>query len=221
MGGKKMLECRKYEYKELSAYMGTRSPSGIKNRLRNYEVEFTTTGRGNRTVFDITAINNPFKVFAVFDLQVPPQTDHRKFAYFVYLVMTDNSFCGMSAEMMEEHLRDSPHAVSRQTIAHYLTYLAKYNLIAIDGADCIYYRVYKKFGVQTHDIVSREEYARAWKVYWECKNEKHYDTFAAYRTMYNFFGGVPRKQSVIGKNGIYNDVIQWIVDILIEDYGKE
>jgi len=214
-----MLECRTYSYAELSQYLKTNSPKGIKNKLRNYEVEFEATGRGERSTYEITAINNPFKVFAVFDLEVKPQTDIKKFAYFVYLILTDDKFCGMGAEMMEEHLRNSECSISRQTIANYLEMLRVRNLIDFT-AEFVYYKVYKKYGVQTHDVISREEYSAAWRVYWECKNNG-YSTGGAFRSMYNFFGGVPRKHPKVGVNGIYNDITKWVVDILIEDYGKE
>ena len=80
-----MLECRVYSYKELSEYLGTTSPTGTKKKLTKYEVEFEAKGIGDRSTYQITAIKNPFKVFAVFDLEAPPQTDFRKFSYFVIL----------------------------------------------------------------------------------------------------------------------------------------
>ena len=217
-----MLECRTYSYAELSAYLNTTSPNGIKAKLRNYGVEFDAKGRGDRSTYQIIAINDPFKVFAVFDLEASPQTDFRKFSYFVYLILTDDKFCGMGAEMMEEHLRHSPCPMSRQTISKYIRRLTNFNLIDL-SCECVYYRVYKKYGVQTHDVVSREEYAEAWRVYWEYKDEAE-EAFAssrAFQAMYTWFGGVPRKQKLIEKNGIYNELIAWLVDILIEDYGVE
>lgn len=214
-----MLECRTYSYQELSAYLKTTSPKGIKTKLRNYEVEFESTGRGDRSTYQITAINDPFKVFAVFDLEASPQTDFHKFSYFVYLILTDDKFCGMGAEMMEEHLRTSVCQMSRQTIAKYIRRLTDFNLIDFTS-EFVYYKVYKKYGVQTHDVISREEYSAAWRIYWECKDEG-YSTGGAFQTMYNWFGGVPRKQKLIEKNGIYNDLIEWVVGILIEDYGVE
>ncbi|MBR2724717.1 MAG: hypothetical protein IKB72_04700 [Ruminococcus sp.] len=217
-----MLECRVYSYKELSEYLGTTSPTGTKRKLTKYEVEFEAKGIGDRSTYQITAVKNPFKVFAVFDLEASPQTDFRKFSYFVYLILTDETFCGMGAEMMEEHLRSSCCPMSRQTISKYIKRLTDFNLVDF-SSEFVYYRVYKKFGVQTHDVVSREEYAEAWRVYWEYKDEAE-EAFAssrAFQAMYTWFGGVPRKQKLIEKNGIYNELIDWLVDILIEDYGVE
>ena len=100
--------------------------------------------------------------------------------------------------------------------------ITDFNLVDF-SSEFVYYRVYKKFGVQTHDVVSRKEYAEAWRVYWEYKDEAE-EPFAssrAFQAMYTWFGGVPRKQKLIEKNGIYNELIDWLVDILIEDYGVE
>lgn len=217
-----MLECREYSYGELSELLKTTSPTGTKRKLNSYGIEFTSKGRGEQTTFEISSITDPFKVFAVFYLGVPPQTAFRKFSYFVYLILTDEQFCGMGAEMMEEHLRKSPCPMSRQTISKYIRRLTDFNLVDF-SSEFVYYRVYKKFGVQTHDVVSREEYAEAWRVYWEYKDEAE-EAFAssrAFQAMYTWFGGVPRKQKLIEKNGIYNELIAWLVDILIEDYGVE
>lgn len=214
-----MLECRCYEYEELSKYLGTIDPQGIERKLKTYGVEFSKSGRGKKSIYNISAINEPFKVFAVFELEADPHTDFQKLAYFIYLVLNDEGFNGMGAEMMEEYLRKKPFGMSRQTISKYLDLLEEQNLIALLRSDCVYYRVYKKYGVQTHDVVERKEYCDAWKVYWDCINNKGYDSSAAFQTMYNKFGGVPRKHPTIGLNVFYKDVLDWLTEILEKDFG--
>lgn len=214
-----MLECREYQYEELSKYLGTKDPQGIGRKLNNYDVEFSKSGTGQKTRYNITAINNPFKVFAVFELGAPPQTDFKKFAYFIYLLLNYDGFNGMGAEMMEEFLRDKPVNISRQTISKYIKRLEDNNYISTSFSDFVYYKVYKKYGVQTHEIVPREEYSAAWKIYWDCKEKKGYDSSAAFITMYNKFGGVPRKHPLIEPNVFYKDVMDWLTDILYKDFG--
>ena len=214
-----MLECRCYSYEELSKYLGTSDNQGTERKLTTYGVEFSKSGRGKKSSYNITTINDPFKVFAVFELKADPHTDFTKLAYFIYLVLNDDSFNGMGAEMMEEYLRNKPFGISRQTISKYLRLLEAQHLIAFHYSDSIYYRVYKKYGVQTHEIVERQEYCDAWKVYWDCINNKKYDSPAAFQTMYNKFGGVPRKHPTIGLNVFYNDVLNWLSEILEKDFG--
>ena len=213
-----MLECREYQYKELAEYLKSKDPQAIERKLKNYGVEFSKEGKGKRATYTITAINNPFKVFAVFDMEVAPQTDLTKFAYFIYLLLNDAALEGMGAEMMEEHFRTKPINMSRQTIAKYIRKLEQLNYISTSFTDFIYYKVYKKFGVQTHEVVTRKEYAEAWKIYWDCKAKK-YDTPSAFMCMYNSFGGTPRKHPLIEPNVFYKDVLDWLNEILSKDFG--
>lgn len=215
-----MLECRCYEYEELSKYLGTTDPQGIERKLKTYGVEFSKSGRGKKSIYNISAINEPFKVFAIYDLGADPHIDFQKFAYFIYLLLNDDGFNGMGAEMMEEYLRDKPLNISRQTIAKYVRRLQDNNLIDVAINDFVYYKVYKKYGVQTHEVVSRKEYSNAWKIYWDCVNNKGYDSFSAFSCMYSKFGGVPRKHPKIEPNGIYNNILNWLTEILEKDFGN-
>ena len=213
-----MLELRAYSFSELSEYLGTGDVQGTNRKLKNYGISFTAEGRGNERIYTITAISDPFKVFSVFDVGMPPQTDFTKFRYFVYLLLNDEDFAWRPAEMMEEYLRQSNNSISRQTISKYLNKLNSFGLIGMGMGDYTYYKVFKKQGVQCHEIITREEYAKAWAIYWECKANE-YDSRAAYSSMYNRFGGVPRKHSSIEKNAIYNDLIDWLCNLLIEEVG--
>ena len=215
-----MLECRTYTYQELKEYLGAPNKQSIERKLARYEVEFSSSGRGETSMFQIEAIHNPFKVFAVFDLGASPQTDFRKFSYFIYQILNDNQFNGMGAEMMEEKLRNSPCSISRGTISHYLKNLQKNGLIAmgVGKEDYVYYKVYKKYGEQTHEVVSKEEYSKAWGIYWNSLNSG-YDCRGAFSSMYNKFGGAPRKHPTITLNVFYQDIQNWLLEILSEDFG--
>lgn len=216
-----MLELRDYSYAELSAYLKTTSNQAAMRKLDNYGIIYSVNGRGNSAIFTIKEITQPIKVFAVFDVGVPPQTDMKKFRYFLYELLCDDNFTGMGAEMMEEYLRNKPIPISRQTISKYLEYISATGIMGVSNSDFVYYRVYKRYGVQTHETVSKEEYSKAWRLYWQLKDEKGYGSSAAFQAMYNDFGGVPRKHGVIEKNGIYNDLIDWLTDELMKEVGEE
>ena len=74
----------------------------------------------------------------------------------------------------------------------------------------IYYFAYK----QTQRIVEREEYSRAWREYWKDKRENGYDSFTAIMIMRENYGGVARKQAIPEINGIYNDVLEEMLNYI-------
>lgn len=214
-----MLETRDYSYDEITAYLHTNDCEATERKLEKYEIEFAKSGRGKKSVYTIKAINNPFKVFAVFDIGVAPQTDIKKFAHFLFEILCDEEFNGMGMEMMEEYLRDSPNSVSRQTIGTYLRRLRQNYFISQSTSDFVYYRVYKHYGCQTHEVITKEEYAEAWKHYWMLRNEMGYESRPAYQSMYNKFGGTPRKFGVLERNAFYNEIYDWLIEVLNEEVG--
>jgi len=213
-----MLECKTYTYLELSQYLHCTDIQGTERKLKSYGIEYTASGRGKNRKYNITKITNPFKVFSVFEVGLDPHCDFMKFAYFVYLILCDDTFNGMGAEMMEAYLRDKPINISRQTISKYIDYLSGCNLISAARTNCVYYKVYKRYGVQCHEDITRKEYAEAWKIYWECIKDG-YESRAAYSTMYNAFGGVPRKHPLIELNVFYRDITDWLTELLLEEFG--
>ena len=215
-----MITLQTYNFSELSSYLNTTDVQGTERKLRNYGISFTAEGRGRNRKFTITEISDPFKVFSVFDLGMAPQTDFAKFRYFVYLLLSDEDFAWRPAEMMEEYLRQSDNGISRQVVSKYLNKLSDYGLISMGFGDFTYYKVFKIQGVQCHEIITREEYAKAWKIYWDCK-ELGYESGAAYSAMYNRFGGVPRKHSIIEKNAFYNDLVDWLLTTLMDELGDK
>lgn len=211
-----MLELREYKYAEIAEYLHCSSPAGLNKKLNNYEVKYQQKGRGQSSTYIITAINNPFKLFSVFELAVSPQVDFRKLSYFFYELLNDQ-YMGLGAEMIEEKLRKTSHPISRQTISKYLKYAENNYLIAIDNTDCVYYRVYKHYGEQVHEEITKAEYSKAWKYYWHLRNEEGWDSSRAFTAMYNMFNGAPRKQGKILRNGIFNELINWLLEIIERD----
>lgn len=213
-----MLETKTYPAGELFAIMRTRNKSATDGKLNNYNISYTSEGRGNRLTYTITNIPDRFKVFCVFDLNFSPQIDFRKLRDFIFYLLGDDDFNWRPMEMMEEYLRIAKRGMSRQTISGYIRRLERLNLIA--GTDFVYYRVYKEFGVQKHEIVTKEEYSAAWGVYW-AKREQGYDSRAAYSVMYNSFGGVPRKQRKLEQNALEGDTLNMLSELVAESYLSE
>lgn len=214
-----MLELRSYGNTELFEYLGTKNNSDTAKKLKRYNVEYTTEGRGKDCVYTITAINEPFRLFCVFDVGLDPRMDFTHFRDFMYLLLCDDDFNWRPAEMMEQSMRERGTPASRQTIGKWLKRLENTNLFSRAG-EPVYYRVYKYFGVQEQEIVSKEEYADAWKIYFDCK-ARGYDSPAAYSAMYNAFGGVPRKQLRFEQNGIYGEQLNRLTDIVVNEVMKE
>ena len=97
--------------------------------------------------------------------------------------------------------------MTRQTIAKYKANLTKLGFFSPHG-DFVYYKVFKKYGVQEHEVITEEEYRKAWRLYWEFR-DTHPDSGScpAYSHMYTLFGGVPRKQQRIEENAFYRQEI--------------
>ena len=116
----------------------------------------------------------------------------------------------MPDEVKEARMAESGKPVSRQVIARYLSVLERNELINRHTNNFIYYFAYK----QTQRIVEREEYSRAWREYWKDKRENGYDSFTAIMIMRENYGGVARKQAIPEINGIYNDVLEEMLNYI-------
>lgn len=219
-----MLELKTYKFAEIAAYLHAGRSRGVRDKLTHYGVEYTESGghHDQSKTYTITAINDPFRLFCVFDLDIPPQTDFKKLRDFTVYLLTSNDFNWRPMEMMEEYLRRFADGPSRQTISHYLRLFSDKGLIAMNG-DFVYYKVYHDRGIQKHEIITKEQYCAAWAVYWDRRNQGA-DSLAAYHAMYSWLGGVPRKQQKIAQNGIYQDELdrleEYATDSFLAEYGE-
>lgn len=76
---------------------------------------------------------------------------------------------------------------------------------------------FKHYGVQEHEVITKEEYNEAWRYYFEWRNDHpDEDSIPAYRHMYNKFGGVPRKQRKIEPNAFHAEELN-ILCALVSD----
>lgn len=211
------LTLKDYPLGVLRNILGTSDKQGTERKLEKYGYGFTSTGRGSARVYTITSLPDAFHRFSLYcitALGFPAQTDFKKLRDFVIFLFNDPDFDWRPDEMMEEYTRLAGHGMTRQTIAKYKKRLEDAGLIDTIFGDYVYYKVYKNCGVQEHEIISKEEYSRAWKLYWDYR-KAHPDcgSSPAYSHMYTKFEGVPRKQRRVNKNEIYYKEREKLVEL--------
>ena len=214
-----MLEIKTYKFDDIADYLQTHSNQSIRRKLNRYGVKFQEEGRGRMKTFTILSIPDPFPIYCVFDLGIDYRTDFKKLRDFTFFLLGDDDFSGRSQEMMEEYLRNGGYNISRQTISKYISLYERKELIATNG-DTIYYRVYHENGIQKHEVITKEKYCAAWKIYWNYRREGE-DSGFAFACMYAFLHGVPRKQKTIVKNAFYLDTLNTLSNIVAESFLYE
>ncbi len=212
------LTLRDYPIGVLRNILGTSDKQGTDRKLKKYGYGFTLKGSGSNRVYTITSLPDAlhrFSLFCVSSLGFSPQTDFRKLRDFVFFLFTDPDFDWRPDEMMEEYLRLAGRGMTRQTIARYKQRLEEAGLIDTIFGEFVYYKVYKNCGVQEHEIITKEDYGKAWKLYWDWRNTHpdDEDSRPAYQHMYNKFGGVPRKQRRVNRNEFYKKERETLVEL--------
>ncbi len=211
-----MLELRSYTKAELSALFGTKSKQGLTRKLDRYGIAYKEEGRGESLTFEITAIADPFKIFCITELGFPAQTNFKKLRNFYYYYFNDEVFMAMPDEVKETMLASEDKEISRQTIANYTNKLVANDLIDRNTKNCIYYFAYQK----KQRLVEHAEYSQAWKEYWDAKRAG-VDYYTAIDDMIANYGGVARKQPIPEINGIYNEKIQYMLNLIQESIENE
>ena len=217
-----MLECKDYSLNDLRVYLHTNGKTNTDKKLERYDIQYSIEPnpvRRRNPIYHIEKIGDPFRLYCVFDLGFPPQLEFPKFRDVIVYLLNDPDFNWRPMEMMEEYLRKHHHGASRQTIATYIKRLEGLGYVCGKG-DFVYYKVYKHYGIQKHELITREEYAAAWRVYWNCR-DNGWDSFAAFRSMYNSIGGVPRKQARIIQNAFYGTEIDELNKYACESFLAE
>ena len=99
-----------YSKPELTQMLGTRSKQGIDRKLDRYGVVYEVCGRGERAVYTVKGMADPFKVFAITELGYDANTDFTKLRMAIFrpwVQLEVNTTCSGS------HPKNSP-ARSRQ-----------------------------------------------------------------------------------------------------------
>lgn len=214
-----MLECKVYPAPEIWKYLGVKDNEGAKRKLNRYGVECFVNGSGEKASFNITAINNPFKVYCVFEMGFDGRSDFNKLRNYLFFLLGEDEYCWLPDEPMEAYMRSKGYRISRQTIAKYRERLE--SLGYIHSGEFVYYRVYRdEDDRQRYQQVEKEEYCWAWHLYWDKRGEG-WDSEQAFAYMYSAFEGVPRKQAMAEHNQLYIKELNYLLDLVSKSIEKE
>lgn len=210
-----MLELRTYTIDEMGSILGVNDRQSIQRKLNRYGVEYSVIGRGTASEFEIKNIDDEFKLFCILDLGMSANTDFNKFLYFLYYFLNDDDFRWLPDETLEIKMDERNNHISRQTIANYKRVLSNLNLFAKVG-DYVYY-----FARRNNQIITDETtYKKAWREYWENKNNG-IDSQEAICIMCATYGGVAKKQAIMIGNAIYADTINKLNDMVCHAIEKD
>jgi len=206
-----MLELKTYSYTELAEYMNCRNKQALNRKLRSYDIEYTADGnRAPNIKYTITAINEPFKTYCVFDLGFDPRVEIDKLRHFLYHYFCDDVFMSMPDEVKEGWMERYEKPISRQTIANYEQRLNALEYIHRSNTEYLYYFAYH--GQQR--MVSKAEYSEAWRSYWEMRKAGSYSGVAITQMILDY-GGVARKQAIQEKNALHTEEINFLVNLTV------
>ena len=211
-----MLEARKYTKTEMAEILETTDNQGISRKLQRYGIEFEKSGRGEKTIFDIKAVPDKFKMYCISELGYDGRIDFRKLREFLYCYINDDEFRAMPDEVKEYRMRADEKPISRQTIAKYTFQLKNLDIVNLDSGRYIYYFAFKDI----QRVTEHKEYVMAWKQYWE-NRENEMASIDAISIMIATFGGVARKQAIPEFNAIYYNKIEELNRIILESIENE
>lgn len=209
---KALLECKAYPAPEMWQMLGVKDNQGAQRKLSRYGVRFFVNGWGKNASFNITAIDDPFKVYCILEMGFDANCDFKKLRNYLFFLLGEDEYCWLPDEPMEKYMRSKGFYLSRQTITKYREHLERLNYI--HGGDFIYYRVYRDDrDRQCYQQVEKEKYNKAWRVYWDMRNDGA-DSELAFACMYSAFGGVPRKQAKPIKNAFHLKELNYLLDLV-------
>lgn len=205
-----------YSKSEMSNMFGTKSKEGLDRKLKRYGVSFAVTGRGERAVYHIRHLADPFKIYAITEMGCDANMDFRKLRNFYYYFFNDEDFRKLPDEMKEQRMREDGKDISRQTIKKYENRLVRMEyIIYLGGQDFVYYFAYK----EKRQEATHEEYRKAWQEYWS--NKAHMGYEQAIRLMIFNHGGIAKKQPRPTLNGIYSREIDDMLSLITESIENE
>ena len=211
-----MIELRTYKMQELSEILGSRGKQAIDNKLNSWGITFTSSGRGRHLEYNITAIENPFKVYCITELGFNAQCDFKNILNYLYIFFNDEVFAALPNEAKEQFLDRIDKKISRQTIAKYMERLYKIDFINTQGSQFVYYFAFRK----NLRMTDKEEYCKAWR---ECHQrlEKGMNWIETISIMRRDYGGVARKQAIPEINAIYLEEYEKLNALICQQLNNE
>lgn len=213
-----MLRIATYTKEDLVEIFNTDKVCNITRSLERLGYQYITNGKkGKNYQLTITATPDAFKMFCINQLDIPAQSDFHLLKIFFYHFFGDLEFQNLPVSEMERLLKEENKPISRQTISKWIDYLKSKNIIAADKTDYVYYATVSVEGKVGSVEISREDYVRAWKVYWNARNSGR--TYSeAFNAMCKVNDGSVYKKPSIVENGFYSELINDLVDILMETF---
>lgn len=208
-----MLTIATYTKQDLVNEFHTERIDSIKRSLTRLGYEFETNGKNGKNLrLTITKAPNTFKTFCVSELGIPAQSDFRILRDFFYYFFCDEEFQQLPVEEMARVLERDGKAISRQTISKWIQFLENKNIIN-KSQECLYFATIATDISKEALEITREEYLKAWQVYWNIRREGgSYNE--AFNAMCSVNGGAVYKKPMIEENGFYSSLIDSLVELL-------
>ena len=212
-----MLEIRDYSIAELRELFGTKDKHGIDRKLTGYGVEFTSSGWADNRIYTITAIPNPFKLYAITKLGIPAQADFTKIQNLYFYFFCVDGFADWPMTEMEAILEEDGKRISPKTISKWLHYLERLDYVKFSQCEFTYYAIYKATnGTQLYREISREKYLEGWRIYFDSRDEEGCES--AYIKLRNHIGGHPYKRPSVDYNIAYTAEIAELIEVINASY---
>lgn len=210
-----MIKIGTFSYLELKEILGASNKQAVDRRLKRYGVSFTSSGRGNNRVYEITEIENPFKLYCITELKISAQSNFDKIRNLFYYFFCVDGFTELPLVEMEKTMRAEGSQMSRQFISRWITYLRHLDYITFSDCVCNYYAISKnKKGERNCRQITHEEYKAALAIYFDNRDKKgcHY----AYVLMYQSIGGHPYKKPIYYENALMQTEIKQLIDMIMD-----
>ncbi len=214
-----MLEVRDYGIGELREILGTKEKQGIDRKLKGYGFEFCSTGLGERRIYTIKSIPDPFRIYAITKLGVPPQADFTIIRNLYFYFFCVEGFAEMPYVEMEAILEADGKKISSKTISKWLKYLETLEYVSFSRSGFIYYSITKENGIKCYKEISRELYLEGWHIYFDCKDEE--GTHCAYVKMTHHIGGHPYKKAQFTENLFHLKDIEELIETINDSFLDE
>lgn len=212
-----MLKIATYTKEDLVEIFNTDRVDSIKRSLDRLGYRYISNGkRGKNLAITITETPDAFKMFCINQLGVPAQSDFELLKTFFYFFFCDEEFQNLPVSEMARVLEKEDEPISRQTISKWIEFLRKKNIICADNSEYVYFATVSYNGHVGSVEITKEEYLKAWKAYWNVRNSG-LPYSQAFNAMCKVNGGTVFKKPSIVENGFYTELINDLIDILIED----
>lgn len=210
-----MLQVRSYSFAELKEILGTKDKQATDRKLTRYGVEYYSTGWADNREYTITNIPDPFRLYCVLTLGIPPQADFQKIRNFYYYFFCVEGFTDLPLIEMAKVMDDEGVPASIQFISKWIEYLRHLDYINFTQSECEYYAISRdEANNRICKTISRKEYVDAWAIYFEWKPIEGCGT--AYTRMYNTIGGHPYKKPIYQQNALMYEEIEYLIDLIID-----